>query len=370
MHFLAGEAPVEAQLADEPVAGFDSDEIVASEVIGTEAGALEIIDFLLNDAAERLASDLHLEPVQAGICVRMRIYGMLEQTHAFPPSAAPSLVSRVKVMAKLNITEKRAGQDDRFRHYAGETVIDVRVAIIPTILGEKVTLRLVGLDRSRQELEKLGMNPSCRKLLAKLVRQPHGIILITGPTGSGKTTTLYSAINLINDQTKHIVTIENPVEYNIEGVNQVQVNPDTRITFASALRSILRHDPDVIMVGEMRDYETAHLALEASLTDHLVFATLHTNSACGAITRLLDMEADPIWSPAELPPVWLRDLCAASAPTANSLTKHLWRNLNCVDYPQPPGPRNWPGAKDAPPAGRVDSEVAPAFLRLPPLHRP
>lgn len=293
IHFLAGEAPVEAELADEPIAGFDSTESFASEVIGTDAGALEIIDSLLNDAAERLASDLHIEPVQAGIRVRMRIDGMLEQTHAFPASAAPSLVSRVKVMAKLNIAEKRAPQDGRFRHYAGDKAIDVRVAIIPTILGEKVTLRLLGLDRSRQGLQNLGMNPACRKLLTKLVRQPHGIILITGPTGSGKTTTLYSAMNLINDQTKHIVTIENPVEYNIEGVNQVQVNPDARITFASALRSILRHDPDVIMVGEIRDHETAHLALEASLTGHLVFATLHTNSACGAITRLLDMEAEP-----------------------------------------------------------------------------
>ena len=210
-----------------------------------------------------------------------------------PASVAASLVSRVKVMSDLNIAEKRSAQDGRFRYYAGDNAIDVRVAIIPTILGERITLRLLGVDRSRQGLQVLGMSDSNRKLLTKLIKQPHGIILITGPTGSGKTTTLYSAIALINDVAKHIVTIENPVEYNIEGVAQVQVNPDAKITFASALRSILRHDPDVIMVGEIRDHETAHLALEASLTGHLVFATLHTNSACGALTRLLDMGAEP-----------------------------------------------------------------------------
>lgn len=210
-----------------------------------------------------------------------------------PISAGASLVGRIKVMARLNIAEKRAPQDGRFRHTAEGVPYDVRVAIIPTILGERVTLRLLGLDRSRQGLKSLGMDNSCRKIMTRLIRQPHGIILITGPTGSGKTTTLYSAMNLINDVTKHIITIENPVEYSIEGVNQIQISSEARITFASALRSILRHDPDVIMVGEIRDQETAHLALEASLTGHLVFATLHTNSACGALTRLLDMGAEP-----------------------------------------------------------------------------
>ena len=293
IHFLAEDAPIEAQLADEPIVGFASTEGVVGEEIAADAGAMEVINSLLNEAAERMASDLHIEPTTAGVRVRMRIDGMLQQTHGLPASAGPTLVSRVKVMANLNIAEKRAPQDGRFRHYAGGKAIDVRVAIIPTILGEKLTLRLLGLDRSCGGLENLGMSSPCKKIVAKLVKQPHGIVLITGPTGSGKTTTLYAAINLINDQTKHIVTIENPVEYNIEGVNQVQVNATAHITFASALRSILRHDPDVIMVGEIRDQETAHLALEASLTGHLVFATLHTNSACGALTRLLDMGAEP-----------------------------------------------------------------------------
>ena len=291
LHFIDETAPVEAVLADDPVAGFAS--VSDAEEIAAQGSALDIINTLLDEAAERRSSDVHIEPTQTGIRVRIRVDGVLEEVRTLPASAAASLVSRVKVMSDLNIAEKRSAQDGRFRHYAGDNAIDVRVAIIPTILGERITLRLLGVDQSRHGLEALGMGESSRKLLTKLIKKPHGIILITGPTGSGKTTTLYSAISLINDVTKHIVTIENPVEYNIEGVAQVQVNPDAKITFASALRSILRHDPDVIMVGEIRDHETAHLALEASLTGHLVFATLHTNSASGALTRLLDMEAEP-----------------------------------------------------------------------------
>lgn len=291
LHFIDESAPVEARLVDAFVPGFAS--VSDAEDIADQGSALDIINTLLDEAAERRCSDVHIEPIRTGIRVRIRIDGVLEEVRTLPASAAASLVSRVKVMSNLNIAEKRSPQDGRFRYYAGDNAIDVRVAIIPTILGERITLRLLGVDRSLQGLKVLGMSEPSRKLLTKLIKKPHGIILITGPTGSGKTTTLYSAISLINDVTKHIVTIENPVEYNIEGVAQVQVNPDAKITFASALRSILRHDPDVIMVGEIRDHETAHLALEASLTGHLVFATLHTNSASGALTRLLDMGAEP-----------------------------------------------------------------------------
>ena len=291
LHFIDDAGPVEAELADRGIQGFAS--VSDSEESAEQTSALEIINTLMSEAATRRSSDVHIEPTQDGIRVRMRIDGVLEEVRSLPKSAAASLISRVKVMATLNIAEKRSAQDGRFRYYAEGNPIDVRVAIIPTILGERVTMRLLGVDRSRQGLRTLGMGESHRKLLTELIRRPHGIILITGPTGSGKTTTLYSAISLINDVSKHIITIENPVEYNIEGVDQVQVNPDAKVTFASALRSILRHDPDVIMVGEIRDHETAHLALEASLTGHLVFATLHTNSACGALARLLDMGAEP-----------------------------------------------------------------------------
>jgi len=293
LHFIEESEPVEAELASEPIHGFASAAAARENQIAADATALETVNALLDEAAQRRSSDLHIEPTPAGIRIRMRIDGVLEQVHALPASSAASLVSRIKVMAHLNIAEKRAPQDGRFRHTVADTPFDVRVAVIPTILGERITLRLLGLDRSRQGLKSLGMSQSCRKVMTGLIHQPHGIILITGPTGSGKTTTLYAAISLINDVTKHIITIENPVEYSIEGVNQIQISSEARITFASALRSILRHDPDVIMVGEIRDQETAHLALEASLTGHLVFATLHTNSACGALTRLLDMGAEP-----------------------------------------------------------------------------
>ena len=293
LHFLDDTEPVQAQLADQPIPGFASDTVAGHNHIDTDASALETVNKLLDEAAQRRSSDLHIEPTSSGLRIRMRVDGVLEEIHKLPASAAPALISRIKVMANLNIAEKRAPQDGRFRYVADKTQIDVRVAVIPTILGERITLRLLGLDRSHQGLKSLGMNQFCRKAMTGLIRQPHGIILITGPTGSGKTTTLYAAMNLINDVSKHIITIENPVEYNIEGVNQIQVSDSARITFASALRSILRHDPDIIMVGEIRDQETAHLALEASLTGHLVFATLHTNSACGALTRLLDMGAEP-----------------------------------------------------------------------------
>ena len=291
LHFIDETAPVEATLAEETLPGFAP--VADAEEITAQGSALDVINVLLDEAAQRRASDIHIEPTQNGIRVRVRIDGVLEEVRSLPASAAASLVSRVKVMSDLNIAEKRSAQDGRFRYYSGDNAIDVRVAIIPTILGERVTMRLLGVDRSRHGLGALGMSDASCQLMTNLVKKPHGIILITGPTGAGKTTTLYSAIALINDVAKHIITIENPVEYNIEGVAQVQVNPDAKITFASALRSILRHDPDVIMVGEIRDHETAHLALEASLTGHLVFATLHTNSACGALTRLLDMGAEP-----------------------------------------------------------------------------
>ena len=293
LHFLDEDEPIEAELAVEPIAGFSSDQSAHDNQIASDATALETINALMDEAVQRRSSDLHIEPTTSGIRIRMRIDGVLEHLHTLPASSAASLVSRVKVMANLNIAEKRAPQDGRFRYSSNDTPFDIRVAVIPTILGERITLRLLGLDRSRQGLESLGMNQATKKVVTKLIRQPHGIILITGPTGSGKTTTLYSAMNLINDVTKHIITIENPVEYSIEGVNQIQVSSEAKVTFASALKSILRHDPDVIMVGEIRDQETAHLALEASLTGHLVFATLHTNSACGALTRLLDMGAEP-----------------------------------------------------------------------------
>jgi len=254
---------------------------------------VELVDSIIDEAVDRRASDIHLEPEEDRIRVRLRVDGRMLESRSLPQEIVQPLVSRVKVMATLDITERRAPQDGRFQHRSFESEIDVRVATIPTVLGERVTLRLLGVDRARLGLGEMGMDAEAEQAFERLITRPYGIILLTGPTGSGKTTTMYAALQVINTIDKHIITIENPVEYHIPGVNQIQVDPQNNITFASALRSIVRHDPDIIMVGEIRDRETAHLALEASLTGHLVFATLHTNSAAGAITRLLDMGCEP-----------------------------------------------------------------------------
>lgn len=269
---------------------------VASAVTPTSGAGLNMIeqfDSIVDEAVDRRASDIHIEPEADRLRVRLRIDGRLIEARAYPLDAAAALVSRIKVLAKIDITERRRPQDGRFSHRSFEQEIDVRVAIIPTDRGERVTLRLLSQDRSRLTLETLGMGMEIRQAYERLIHRSHGLILVTGPTGSGKSTTLYAALQRINSIDKHIITIEDPVEYHIEGVNQVPVDPEFGVSFAAALRSILRHDPDVVMVGEIRDEETAHLALEASLTGHLVFATLHTNSAVGAVTRLLDMGCEP-----------------------------------------------------------------------------
>ena len=269
---------------------------VSSAVVSASATGLNVIeefDSIIDEAVDRRASDVHLEPEEDRIRVRMRIDGRLLEARAYPLDVASALISRVKVLANLDITERRLPQDGRFTRRSFDQQIDIRVAVIPTVRGERVTLRLLSQDRSRLTLETLGMGAEMRQAFERLIHRPYGIVLLTGPTGSGKTTTLYAALQCINSIDKHIITIEDPVEYHIAGVNQVPVDAQHGVGFAHALRSILRHDPDVIMVGEIRDEETAHLALEASLTGHLVFATLHTTSAVGAVTRLTDMGCEP-----------------------------------------------------------------------------
>ncbi|GIK15946.1 MAG: hypothetical protein BroJett003_09100 [Planctomycetota bacterium] len=273
-----------ARLAD----GVPMSEAV-TRVTDTGLNMVEQLDSIIDEAVDRRASDIHIEPQEDRLRVRFRIDGRLIEARAYPLDALPAMISRIKVLATLDITEHRRGQDGRFSHRSFDQQVDIRVAVIPGALGERATLRLLSTDRAHLTLDRLGMGLQLRQSFERLIRRPHGIILITGPTGSGKSTTLYAALSVINTPDKHIITVEDPVEYRIAGVNQVQVNAEFGVTFASALRSIVRHDPDVIMVGEIRDEETAHLALEASLTGHLVFATLHTNSAVGAVTRLLDM---------------------------------------------------------------------------------
>jgi len=268
-----------------------SSAVVAPTATGLQTA--EQLDSVIDEAVDRRASDIHIEPEEDRLRVRLRIDGRLIEARAYPLEAASTLISRVKVLANLDITERRKPQDGRFTQRSFDQEIDVRVAVIPTARGERVTLRLLAQDREHLTLERLGMGNELRQAFERLIHRPFGIILITGPTGSGKTTTLYAALQQINSIEKHIVTIEDPVEYKIPGVNQVAVDEQYGVSFSLALRSILRHDPDVIMVGEIRDEPTAHLALEASLTGHLVFATLHTNSAVGAVTRLLDMGCEP-----------------------------------------------------------------------------
>jgi type IV pilus assembly protein PilB len=277
-------------------ARFSATTPVSSAVPAASATGINVVeqfDSVVDEAVDRRASDIHIEPEDDRLRVRLRIDGRLLEARAYPLDMAAALVSRIKVMAKLDITERRKPQDGRFTQRSFDQDIDVRVAIIPGARGERVTLRLLSQDRTRLTLETLGMGLELRQAFERLIRRPYGIILLTGPTGSGKTTTLYAALQRVNTVDRHIITIEDPVEYHIAGVNQVAVDEEYGVSFSHALRSILRHDPDIIMVGEIRDEQTAMLALEASLTGHLVFATLHTNSAVGAVTRLLEMGCEP-----------------------------------------------------------------------------
>ncbi|OGV96436.1 hypothetical protein A2W24_04615 [Microgenomates group bacterium RBG_16_45_19] len=268
------------------------DGIKLGEVI-REAPIAKIVETLLTFAVKARASDIHIEPQEEKTRVRYRIDGILHERLVLPRSVQEAVISRIKILADLKIDEKRIPQDGRFSFALGGEEVDLRVSTLPTVHGEKVVMRLLKKGQQAYTLTDLGLRGLGLKNLEQAVVVPHGIILITGPTGSGKTTTLYAILSKINSPKVNIVTLEDPVEYEIPGVNQVQINPKAGLTFASGLRSFLRQDPNIIMVGEVRDTETADLAIQASLTGHLVFSTLHTNSASGALPRLLDMQAEP-----------------------------------------------------------------------------
>lgn len=258
-----------------------------------EAPIAKIVATILEYAVKSRASDVHIEPQEDHTRVRYRIDGILVEKLVLPKKVHAALISRVKILAEMKIDERRVPQDGRFNFRAGEQEVDLRVSSLPTVHGEKIVMRLLRKSKNVPTLNELGLRGKALKNLQSAILIPHGIILITGPTGSGKTTTLYSILHIINTPKVNIVTLEDPVEYQIDGVNQVQTNPKAGLTFATGLRSFLRQDPNIIMVGEIRDNETADLAIQASLTGHLVFATLHTNSAAGALPRLLDMKAEP-----------------------------------------------------------------------------
>jgi general secretion pathway protein E len=258
-----------------------------------EAPVIRLVNSTLFQAVKQRASDIHIEPFERELVVRYRIDGILYNVLTPPKRIQPSITSRVKIMAGLNIAEKRLPQDGRIRVTIAGKNIDIRVSIIPTAHGERIVMRLLDKTSILLKLEDIGFSADKLKTFNRLIHRPHGIILITGPTGSGKTTTLYAALTRINSPDKNIITAEDPIEYQIRGIGQIQVNPKINLTFANGLRSILRQDPDVIMVGEVRDLETAEIAIQASLTGHLVFSTLHTNDSAGAITRLIDMGIEP-----------------------------------------------------------------------------
>jgi general secretion pathway protein E len=259
----------------------------------SEAPIIKLVNHIISQSLKARASDIHIEPYQHSFTVRYRVDGILYDLLTPPKWIQPALISRIKVMAKMNIAEKRLPQDGRFEVKVGDQNIDLRVSTIPTAFGERVVLRLLNKSGSLLELKDLGFNPARLKLIKQLVASPNGIILLTGPTGSGKTTTLYAILQTINKPNINIITIEDPVEYQIKGISQIQVNPKIDLTFARGLRSIVRQDPDVILIGEIRDQETAGIAVQSALTGHLVFSTLHTNDSASAITRLVDMGVEP-----------------------------------------------------------------------------
>ncbi len=259
----------------------------------SDAPIIKLVNLLLSGATKDRASDIHIEPYQAIVKVRYRIDGILYDILSLPRKIHSPLVSRVKVMAKLNIAEKRLPQDGRIEIKVADRSVDIRVSTIPTAFGERVVLRLLDKTSSILMLSDLGMDDRKVGIFNRLIKSPYGIVLVTGPTGSGKTTTLYAALTSINQPAVNIITIEDPIEYQIDGIGQIQVNPKIDLTFAQGLRSIVRQDPDVILVGEIRDRETAEIAIQSSLTGHLVFSTLHTNDAASAVTRLIDMGIEP-----------------------------------------------------------------------------
>lgn len=260
-----------------------------------DASIIRFVNQVLSDAIELRATDIHLEPFEDELRIRYRIDGVLQDVPV--PSQIkrfqPAIVSRIKILSHLNIAEKRLPQDGRIKIRIQNSEVDVRVSIIPMLHGEAVVMRLLRQDASLLTLRELKMDYRETKLFEEVLSLPHGIVLVTGPTGSGKTTTLYAALNAINDSERKIITIEDPIEYQLKGINQIQVSEKSGLSFARGLRSILRHDPDVILIGEIRDEETAKIAVQASLTGHLVFSTLHTNDAPGALTRLIDMGVEP-----------------------------------------------------------------------------
>ncbi len=285
------DADIEGQGDDEDASLDDElwDDPEQLKDLASEAPVIRLVNHFISQALEVKASDIHFEPFRDSLKVRFRIDGVLHDIETIAKRLQPAITSRIKLMGKMNIAEMRLPQDGRIKVKDGNREIDIRVSTLPTLFGESIVLRLLNRDEVKLELESLGFPQDIMGTFEDLIQRPYGMMLVTGPTGSGKTTTLYAVMNRINAPDKKIVTVEDPVEYQLDGINQIQVKPEINLSFASALRSILRQDPDVILIGEIRDSETAEIAVQSALTGHMVFSTLHTNDAASAVTRLQEM---------------------------------------------------------------------------------
>ncbi|MFH1860019.1 MAG: GspE/PulE family protein, partial [bacterium] len=301
---------------------------------------IRLVDGIIVQAIEKKASDIHIEAFENIMKVRYRIDGIMQEVMNLSKALQPSIISRIKIMSGLNITEKRLPQDGRLNIILKNKAIDMRISVLPTIAGEGVVIRILDRSNITLGLDEIGLTPSITEDFKAAVSLSNGIIMVTGPTGSGKTTTLYAALNTLNAPTKKIVTIEDPVEYYLNGINQVQIRPNIGLTFAAGLRAFFRQDPDIIMVGEIRDFETAQTAIEAALTGHLVLSTLHTNDAVGTITRLIDMGIEPFLIASTLRCVLAQRLIRANCQHCKELINPSNTLLRLIDKMNIPLPDN------------------------------
>ena len=313
----------------------EAQEITDLRELAREPTVINLVNLIIFQAVQERASDIHIEPFENTLKVRYRIDGMLREMPPPPKHLQSAVISRVKIMAEMDIAERFTPQDGHIRMRLGEQELDLRVSTVPTVFGESVVMRILDKTSILLGVNELGLLEDSEKQFSRLIHRSHGIILVTGPTGSGKTTTLYAALNHIKSPTLKIITIEEPVEYNLEGINQIQVNPKRKLTFANGLRSIVRQDPDVIMVGEIRDPETAEIAIRSALTGHLVFSTLHTNNAAGAITRLLDMGVDPYLLSSSISGVLAQRLVRVNCKECRETYRPSEEMLAVSDFPDP-----------------------------------
>jgi len=271
----------------------EEEDLKKIESLSKEAPIIQLVNILIVQGVKDRASDIHVEPNESGLIIRFRIDGILHDVKTLPNKIKSAIISRIKILSKMDIAERRLPQDGRFQIKFGSREVDLRVSSIPTVFGEKIVLRLLDKSKGLIKLDQIGFLPKQLEDFSSIINHSYGIILITGPTGSGKSTTLYAVLNEINSKEKNVITVEDPVEYKLKRINQIQMKSKINLTFANTLRSILRQDPDIIMVGEIRDSETAQIAVQAALTGHLVFSTLHTNDAASTLTRLIDMQVEP-----------------------------------------------------------------------------